>query len=277
MPDLARTPDGVLAALEMDHSLRLLYVEGPSDRLFVRWIAGRANYPAVLISEMDAIDTDVPGGAKKKLVDLATRLGVNDRLRFFADADYDRLLERVLPPQVLLTDARDMEGYVLHAECLEKVLRLGTHTDNADPSGILAHVVAACREVGLLRVASEQNGWAMPFRSVRPTGKAIVRNLALEFDFEGYLMSLVDQSVGRSRLGEVRAALVILQRDLNGVPDAELVHGKDALDLLALVLAQCGVVRSDGPALLRTAFERNMVPPTSTLASIVDFVVGRAA
>ena len=60
--------------------------------------------------------------------------------------------------------------------------------------------------------------------------------------------------------------------EVAGVADKELVHGKDAIDLLTVVLRQCGVSKRDAPKLVWTSYDRQLAANSPNLMTVVKFV-----
>src|SRR5262245_4364060 len=122
---IRRTPEAILTAYRMDPARRELYVEGRRDRLFFDWLMGTLSVTKACVREIAAVELACVsnGGERARLLAFAGQIGQAPiALMCFADADSDRLLSRPVPQRVWLTDGRDLEGYVLHPTCIEKVL-----------------------------------------------------------------------------------------------------------------------------------------------------------
>jgi hypothetical protein len=158
----------------MDQARRELFVEGPRDRLFLSWLASSGKDPNVSIIEIDFVELpELPGGNKGRLIYFAEQLGrgaCDVRIQMFADADWDRLLERPVPARVWITDHRDMEGYLLRVECLEKVLRLGLGNAAVSAEVVLTSIKEHARRLCLLRLTSEIHGLAFSASSAESVG-----------------------------------------------------------------------------------------------------------
>ena len=103
--------------LQRDPQRRVLFVEGLRDLAFWKIlvpIMERANTVIYPISEI-LIDIE-NGGERGRLFAFARLIQggpLQARVRFFADADYDRILNIECPENVVLTDWRDLEAYAL--------------------------------------------------------------------------------------------------------------------------------------------------------------------
>jgi hypothetical protein len=167
--------------------------------------------------------------------------GYNLQIRCFADADFDRLLRRPVPPNVWLTDCRDLEWYFLQTHCIDKVLHLALATEKHTPQGILAEVSRLGRPLAFLRLLSENEKLKLPFQKRPPRpylrrGKA--KNSKVELNFDAYLKALLQGvNVSLHRLEEFKEKIAMIQEDTKDTPDRELIHGKDCVAILEAVLS----------------------------------------
>jgi hypothetical protein len=272
---IRRSPQAILAAHKMDRQRRELYVEGSRDRLFFSWLLGREKDPNAAVVEIAMVESleAAEGGERGRLLAFAEWMVRSEaQLRCFADADWDRLLGRGTPANVWLTDKRDLEGYTLREECLEKVLRLGMATERLDARALLAAVLRAAREVGIMRVLSVRQNLRLPFqktdlwRHVVATGGAVsVR--------PSYLRALVQNAgIGLGRLVGIQADMVDLATELAEVPNDQLVHGKDAFCMLEGVFAEHGAKRGEGSRMMWTSFERVYMDNGSALSAAYQYL-----
>src|ERR1700731_4950895 len=111
--------------MQQDTDRRVFFVEGIRDQVF--WskslqLARRSGTVVYAISTLDC--GAVPGGERGRLLWAAEQLSsssIAERLQFFADADFDRLLRRKNPDNMILTDGRDLESYFLLGKCCDHV------------------------------------------------------------------------------------------------------------------------------------------------------------
>ncbi len=271
-----RDPEAIVAAHAMDRSRRELYVEGQRDRLFLTWLLARRGDPNASVLEMAFVNLPGPalGGERGRLIRFAEWLGDREvKIRFFADADWDRILGRPVPQRVWLTDHRDMEGYVLRLECFDKVLRLGVATDRVTAEWLLRIVRDEGRRLGLVRLMSEVDSLRLPFQATRLRRYIGVDKGRVQVDLGAYLRALVQNAgISLSRLDEFRGRLEDLERAFAATPDEELIHGKDAVCIVEAVLSSCGVQPDEGTRLLWTSFETQFVVEGSTLEAVSAFL-----
>lgn len=273
---LRRDPDAVLLALDMDRTRRELYVEGRRDRLFLAWLLGDTIDPDAAIREISSVNLpEVEGGERGRLLGFARLAeGRNARIRFFADADWDRLLSRSVPSEVWLTDYRDLEGYVLRIECVDKVLRLGIASTRVSGDELLALIRYHGRRFGLIRLMSELDCLKLPFQGTDKKKHISFGIGGLSVNYDGYLRALLQNArISLARLGELSARLLEVDRAYASVSDTELIHGKDAMCVVEVILSGCGAAEEEGSRLLWASFESVFVEPSSNLSAACQFLV----
>jgi hypothetical protein len=273
---IRRHPDAIVAAHCMDRSRRELYVEGSRDRLFLAWLlAGKMNPDASIreIALVELPDT-LPGGERCRLIRFAELLGERGvRIRMFADADWDRLLRRSVPERVWLTDHRDMEGYVLREECVDKVLRLGVGTNRLSAVNLLRVIREHGRRLGCTRLLSERDSLRLPFQATRLKRYLSGDGDRILLDLEGYLQALLQNAnISLARFDEIRGRLGEVEAEYASSPDSEVIHGKDAICILESALACFRLKPEDGARLLWTSFEAAFVEEGSTLDMVTRFL-----
>ncbi len=261
----------------MDPSRRELYVEGSRDRLFLAWLLAGAGISA---SVLEIAWVDLPsrilGGERGRLIHFATYLGDRDiEIRMFADADFDRLLARAVPNRVWLTDHRDMEGYFLRKECIDKALQLGIATERVSAVELLATVQRHGRCLGLVRIMSEIDGLSLPFQATRLRRYLHFERGQIELDFDEYLQTLAQNAgISLTGLDQLRERLSELAVRFASAPDSEVIHGKDALCIIEVALSKFGVAQGEAARLVCTSFEAHFIERGSTLEAVVRYLRG---
>jgi hypothetical protein len=275
---IRRTPEAIVTAHIMDPSRRELFVEGSRDRLFLRWLLGKDLNPNANVIEISAIDIhDVSiGGERGRLIAFARWLEDREakaNIHFFADADFDRLLGRRVPKKVWLTDPRDLEGYILHELCLEKVLKLGARTDGITAENLLKTVRTLGRKLGLLRLLSESERLKLPFQKTNLLRYLKFVGGRLNLGFEAYVQALL-QKAGMSlkKRESILGSVAALERKFAQSPDSEIIHGKDAFSIIAKALARFGVKEGEAKKMLWTSFEAAFVITGSNLSAAQEYL-----
>jgi len=274
---LRRDPEAILVAHMLDPNRRELYVEGRVDRLFLGWVVGEGMHPDVLIFDMDAVELDVrDGGNRGRLIRLAElALDRVKSIRCLADADWDRILGRDVPSNVWLTDDRDMEGYLLREDCLNKVLRVGLGLENVDAGVFRRRIVEVGRLAAALRLTSMEQELALPFQRTEVGSYVDCTSVdSITVRWRAFIQALLQNAgIRLSRLDDLETAWRLKVDELAGVEDRQLVHGKDVVSVLREVfLRLCGVSRDDCPRMLWLSFERDMVRDYPTLRAVEAFL-----
>ena len=272
---ICRQPDAVLTAHRMDPSRRELYVEGTRDRLFLTWLLGKRQPTDAIVQEIAFIEIpNVLGGERGRLIQFANWLEDKDvGIRMFADADCDRVLGRTVPKRVWLTDNRDLEGYVLRIECIDKVLRLGIATDKITAELLLRAIKKHCRRLGILRLLSERDSLKLPFQTTNLKRFIKLSNGELNLDFDGYFRALLQNaSISLKQFKSLHERFVELECCYENTPDIELIHGKAAICIIDAALAKFGIRDEEGGRLLWCSFEARFVEVGSSLESVLAFI-----
>jgi hypothetical protein len=228
--------------MEQDTERRVFFVEGVRDHVFWSKTLQILRRSGTVVYSIFSIDCDaVPGGERGRLAWAAEKLAmssVGHRLQFFADADFDRLLQRKIPNNMILTDGRDLESYFFVGNCCEHVCGV---VRPSEPNGhaILERLVTSiARPLGLLRLASARHGLKLPFKktlSKRGLDRFVVANgINHELDIDVVVRTLL-QNAGQS-LSETADVLLHYENEVlaqTGVDNNQIVHGKDLARLIA--------------------------------------------
>lgn len=228
--------------LKNDPTRRVLFVEGTRDLTFWRHVIPHKDRGDTTIYCIDSINCpDTSGGERGRLIQFAReieKLDLNERVRFFADADCDRILKISLPSNVFLTDGRDLESYALITDIAKDVCSTCTTDENSN--AIIDELIAdVARPIGVLRITSARRELMLPFQKSIHSGKtprfltATATGLALNL---AKLLEILLQNAGMSLshftniLGEYEKETVALEAEA----DYELVHGKDLIRIMAI-------------------------------------------
>jgi hypothetical protein len=279
----ARDPKATAMALRFDKKRRELFVEGIRDVSFLKHIGKESLGKDTVFRDGRSIKIDgVFGGVKGRLIRFAAEVEqAFDRFdcscsnaRFFVDADNDRLLEKQHATIVWLTDRRDLEGYVLQPNVLERAFELGFEEEDFDGSQLLSSLTSACKDIGSLRLLSERDDLKLPFQDTDLKKFVEFEQFRINFDFARYRevlfhkLALPKQS--REAIEKQRLELLHHHQDS---PRLELVHGKDAFRLLELLVAKRYKIR-DPQATFWAAFDPQLAKNFRNLERVLQFVAG---
>jgi hypothetical protein len=233
---MQRDLQAIKAAHKMDPRRVELYVEGRRDRLFFLWLLGPTRPKGAIVLEIGsvAVDADGQNSQREKLMRFARQASTEElNIRCFADADFDRLRNIPCPSNVWLTDFRDLEGYFLQEHCIRKILLLAVVSVELTPATILSQVRAIARPLGVLRLLSIQEDLKLPFQARPPDRNMTKTDRGVEIDFEAYLQTLLqDANISLKKLEEIKAKHSALLKEMEKIPDSELMHGKDCIAVI---------------------------------------------
>lgn len=261
---LERTINELLTEFKMDPSRKTLFVEGRRDLSFWRRIVPASRRNNTIINTISTVCVpEAEGGERGRLKCLATateQIVPVDRMRFFADADFDRLLSRVLPINMLITDGKDLESYLFNEKCFDKLLLEGLARDTPDVQTLLSLISDTGRKLGILRLVSEKYNLKLPFQKTfenpKPGLERYVKYRAgsIVFDFDKALTALIQNSsdIGLKQLNQIKLYHQTETQVCLAIPDHQLVHGKDLLILMAIIL---GIERDSAAPLLFLCFD----------------------
>ena len=259
--------------LREDESLRILFVEGSTDVLLWKHIVPIPDRNNTVVYSIESVEVEVDaGGNRQRVVQLASLTEQWDeanRLNFFVDADYNRYKGTDTSSRVTLTDGRDVESYVLDEDAMTCLAQLGLGLNMSAVNVLKGSINALLRPVGLLRIASEQNDWKLPFQSCFKEGSLrrffSERRGVHRVDFSRLVASIEGLlDVGTVSRTDLTLATTTLDEKLADEPSAYIIHGKDlvsffsyffkisleaASGLIALSIATCSEMRRRNPNL----------------------------
>ena len=232
-----------LFEMNVDQKRRTLFVEGNRDISFWKRFVPVVDRGDTVVYPISIIHIDgIAGGERGRLfafADVISRSAVSARVFFFADADCDRILNRQPPENIVLTDGRDLESYLLFDDGLEELTceMFGRSTAEFASVDVELHNIA--RPMGVLRTLSEQNGLKLPFQHVlsEDGGKRFTSAQKKEPRTIN-MLRLVDSLVRQGNYAPQYAAEIFnifgdLLSATNAVPNAQIIHGKDLINVLS--------------------------------------------
>ncbi len=243
--EMRMTPNDLQQLLMSDTDLRVLFVEGVTDvtlwKLFVP-VVERESGTVYSIDEIDLV-VDA-GGNKARVLELA-RITADwpeaDRLHYFVDSDFDRILGFEHIARVTTTDGRDIESYALDTEVLDCLCDIGVGGVKTTSDEISSQVDLLLRPVSEVRIASLSRNWSLPFQETLADGslKRFFRQRrgVAELDRGALLQALASRAQAYVSDEELIAESDAFKESLNALPAFEIIHGKDLIALLGWALA----------------------------------------
>ena len=277
-----RSPSGFVSALIMDSTLRNLFVEGRSDRLFIRWALDHQG--ACQIDEIGDVDLPVAsGGNRARAISLAdylrTELGSNEealgRVRVFVDADFDHLDGNVANLPLMLTDGRTLESYMLRPFYFEKIVRLALMNEKVNPAAVFAGTVKVCTKLAAVREIDRQQSLQLPIQQSRIGSFIDIDASAIPSIRVCDLVAQLLQKSGRqaSHTPEIRSGIEDVEQVLKSYDPMYVVHGHDLETVLGEILQSLKYHRNKVQELMRATFERRHIPEYPVLAAVVAFAM----
>ncbi len=273
---MRRDPKAILRAHEMDPRRRELYVEGIDDRMFFYWIMRKTSRPKAQVIEIARVKIDDPpsgGGERGRLFHFAGFVEGNDvQIGFFADADFDHLLDIEVPQNIWLTDYRDMEAYLLRSECIEKVIQLGLGDESIDAGSVLENTLQIGRYLGCIRLVSKIDNLNLPFQSTRLYRYIDVQNGVALLQNRAFLQTLLQNArISLGNLSDIEKRVDEIDEEYASYESIHLIHGKDACVIIEEILRDKGLQRGDGLIVLRTSFDEDCIAEYPNLLTVCSY------
>lgn len=230
------TLEEFLLELDLDPQRRVLFVEGDRDLAFWREIIPTLLRENAVVYPISVLQIpDVPGGERGRAIACAGITAAHRQVRYFVDADYDRILGVHHMDSVILTDARDLEGYALTQVTLGTICRRWFARED-DGAEALLFVSTLGRPLAALRVLSARQALNLPFRRTfenRRLDRYLAEGEAIVLNINRVLRALLQNSLGLDVLDELVVSYANEQVTLAAQADDQIIHGKDAIWILA--------------------------------------------
>ena len=160
-----------------------------------------------------------------------------ERIRFFADADMDRVLQLSKPDNVVLTDGHDLDSYALSIECLKQICISGLALED-ESTELLTFAGRICRPIGILRFTSWRQNLRLSFQRTvteKNMRKFIINgSTGYQLDLERLCEALLQNSA--ISLSQKPQLMLYYRQEITTLSrhaDAEIIHGKDLIHSLA--------------------------------------------
>lgn len=279
---MRRPPEVILAAHELDLERRELYVEGAGDRSFFNWLTSGSRHRDAMVFCIDDVDMpsgneeDAEGGNRGRLLRfLELADGESSRIFGFVDQDQDHLLS-VAPAvgNVILSDYRDLESYVLFEDNIDQALRAGGGTERVSASDFLTSAFEAASFLASIRLVSTRQSLKLPVGGTVWEKKITVRGgLVTSIDREGVIRQLMQNSgIHLKQLPDLLRAVDETSEELSAVIPQLKVQGKDTMRIMRLQFRSLGIDVKETFHLLGSTFSKASIGSFPRLGSAVDFL-----
>lgn len=242
----------------------------------MNWLTQGSRNADAAVLEISGVDLPAvgEGGERERLIEFAKQVNSSPaQILIFADADFDRILKRQLPNNVILTDFRDLEGYVLTKDCIDKAAKVGVSSERISAEHLLGQVIALGRELAIIRLCSSLHNLRFSFQKTRLGNFIFVNSDGLQVRRDGYLKALLQNSgLSLKELPTVEQQIRATGALYPGTADLELIHGKDAFRLIDEAFRALGLAKDVGGRLMWCSFERDFAKNHQNLMKVIQFL-----
>ncbi|MCG3775103.1 MAG: hypothetical protein JW395_1932 [Nitrospira sp.] len=270
---IRQSPDAVVLEHQWDPRLKSLYVEGPQDRQFLDLLALNRN-PDAEIRVIDTVELpSIQGGNRERLVFFArfvTDTEFSESFSFFADRNGGSFTPESLPESLNLTDLRDLEGYVLGDECVQKLVVADPSWDKNRLTAMMTSIREVARDLAFLRLASSNLDLDLPFQDTDLRRSVSVSAGRIVFDHNRNITALLNKKRLHARKTELETKMKELSIQFTALPTPSIMHGKDAFDLFDAAMRATGSTLHAGS--LWGTFDVRMIRKYPSLEAAVRFL-----
>lgn len=239
-----RSIDELVARYELEPDLADVFVEGPSDRTLIEWVAEEAGISGVAAYEIDTVDVPrtlltalkLENNNRGRVIGLVQELDRRASTTFFnrvaglVDGDLDYFDGSVPHSRLLMvTDFTATELYLFSVPAIHKLLRLVLARPSVNAQKVLNAITPILVELFIVRVAARRLG--IPLGLVGFEGVCTVKSSGVVFDRSEYIARFIR----RAGYSSSHLAFVAEVARLHTVAPTErrhVVHGKDFLRVL---------------------------------------------
>jgi len=276
---LVRDVDALMAAFIMDPHRKELYVEGRDDVSFLLWLSGNNKSQNILLQDISSIGVDgiiikKGDGNKDRAICLARFLSSADLpVKFFLDADFDRVLGKICPTNVLLTDKRDLEGYYYSENVITKLIFHVFKLKGVRYDQLIKNVHSIAKYISCCRILSLATNLKLPFQNT---------DLSRHVVFEGGVWVVKKKELVRALLQQAKISLKNLNNILDSVEyvneeitDADIedmLHGKDTAWIILKLLRKKYKSYDENIQFFCASFERSEVEQYPSLKDTLQYI-----
>lgn len=278
MEKIRRKPEAHIKSLEMDPDRRILVVEGLEDRLLLEYICGKNKSKDSIILEISSVDIDisVEDGNRGRVIHFASLCNSkSDRISFFIDRDYQFVRNATLPSNVILTDYRDVEAYLLEETNIEKFIKIGLNTDKIGASSFYDEISKA-RYFGFLRITSIERELKL---AVNKTNERLSKyiDISKEYDIsileDNYLTVIIQNTTERKyEKEELKKWMLEITEKYKDIDKRYIIHGKDLLSFISEVCNKIISSKGNIDKVFWMSFDKDNINQYPNLMSVVNFI-----
>jgi len=196
------TVEELQAQLDLDNEVLIFFVEGKRDLAFWNELLPISERDNGVIYPIDLLDIkENQEGAKGrclKLLQIFYEKGLHHRVKVFVDDDYDSILEKEHPDNVITTDYKDLESYFFEENILSRVITTGFAIEIDGCSEYIQCLKRLCWPIGIARILSIKEKLLLPFSKTFENSKRRKfidgKNTDANIDFERLIRILIQNS-----------------------------------------------------------------------------------
>lgn len=274
MDKIRRTPQAIIKSFEMDPDKRAVYVEGQNDRLFFEYVFEDQIDEQTVFLEISTVDLPEvdKGGNRGRLIEFAKQISESGvKIKCFVDADSSRILHSLeFPHTIILTDFRDLEGYLYERSYINKFIKVGLKTEKITPEYLLDEISKA-REIAILRLCSEEKEYKFPFNQVNKNLHRYYQP-GQDINLKKYIAVLLQKCDNKPTDNDFKYSLEQSTEKCRTISDRDLLHGKDVLRIIKEIASTLGLKKDNVELVFWMSFDRADVGKFPALKEVDEFL-----
>lgn len=272
-----REPSAHIKSLELDPKRKILFVEGKADRLFLEFLSDGEIGTDSNIIEIESVDFHerIEGGNRGKIIYFASLVSEEEeRIKFLADRDYGKYTGEEIPANVILTDFKDLESYLIEEKFLDKFLKIGLKTEKIRAKQLLNEINKA-KYFGFIRITSLEKNMNL---SINTTNERLSKYLSVDKMFtlsineDKYLEILLQNSAFAINKKDLVSNINEISKKYSKEEKRDIIHGKDALSVIQYICIKIGFKAENIESVFWMGFDSSKINNYPNLKKAVDYL-----
>lgn len=272
-----REPSAHIKSLELDPKRKVLFVEGKADRLFLEFLSDGEIGTDSNIIEIESVDFHerIEGGNRGKIIYFASLVSEEEeRIKFLADRDYGKYTGEEIPANVILTDFKDLESYLIEEKFLDKFLKIGLKTEKIRAKQLLNEINKA-KYFGFIRITSLEKNMNL---SINTTNERLSKYLSVDKTFtlsineDKYLEILLQNSAFAINKKDLVSNINEISKKYSKEEKRDIIHGKDALSVIQYICIKIGFKAENIESVFWMGFDSSKINNYPNLKKAVDYL-----
>ena len=272
-----REPSAHIKSLELDPKRKVLFVEGKADRLFLEFLSDGEIGTDSNIIEIESVDFHerIEGGNRGKIIYFASLVSEEEeRIKFLADRDYGKYTGEEIPANVILTDFKDLESYLIEEKFLDKFLKIGLKTEKIRAKQLLNEINKA-KYFGFIRITSLEKNMNL---SINTTNERLSKYLSVDKTFtlsineDKYLEILLQNPAFAINKKDLVSNINEISKKYSKEEKRDIIHGKDALSVIQYICIKIGFKAENIESVFWMGFDSSKINNYPNLKKAVDYL-----